>query len=547
MALTESPAAAPPRSRAARAAAALDPLPFAVLAALICVLPILALIVLATQGGGDYLRHLIETQLALYARNSAALAGMVAMGTCLLGVPAAWLTARHDFPARGVFAWAVALPLAAPSFVIAYAWTSLTTAGGPLYMATDGAFPAVRGLPGAAFVFTVTLYPYVFLLARQAFETQGAHAFDAARTLGAGARETFWRVGLPLARPAIAAGMALAIMETLADYGAVDFLGAPTFTTGIIRAWASFGEPATAAQLALILLTATFLAFTIERQARKRRSIAQAAGRHRVSPRTPLGRGAAAGAVILCLTPLMLGLVIPASRLIYLAIETPGHRSILPPLFNTIKLAGAAAFVAVLIGLGAAYALRHGGRFSKGAARAAQAGYAIPGAVAAVGVLALLGFLQRLLDAGWGDGALVVTGGSLMALIFAYQARFAAAAIGPAEAALLRVSPSLDQAARTLGASPLRIIGRVHLPLMFGGLATGALIVFVEVMKELPATMILRPFDYETLAIMAHHYASDERLSQAASPSLALIALGLPAMMAVAWLVSGKRLTKGAE
>src|SRR5690606_1244380 len=202
---------------------AADPAPIGALAALVCILPIAALVVLAASGGADTLRHLAETRLFAYARNSAALAFMVGAGVALLGVPTAWLVSRYRFPGRGVFAWALALPLAAPSYVLAYAWSSLVNAGGPLY----GDLPPLRGVVGAAFVFSIALYPYVYLLARQAFEGGAAHALDAARTLGAGPWSSFTRVGLKLARPAIAAGMALAIMETLADYGTVEYLGAP--------------------------------------------------------------------------------------------------------------------------------------------------------------------------------------------------------------------------------------------------------------------------------------------------------------------------------
>jgi len=527
--------------RSARRVTAAGPRPVALAAAIIIILPIAALVVLAGSGDFAYLRHLADTRLLAYTRNSVTLGVLVTAGTCLTAVPAAWLTARYRFPSRAFFSWALALPLAAPAYVTAYAYASLTTAGGPVYEASNGLVPAVRGMGGAAFIFTLALYPYVYLLARQAFVSQAAHAFDAARTLGAGPMESFWRIGLPLARPAIAAGVALAVMETLADYGAVEFLGAPTLTAGIIRAWTSFGEAETAARLSLILLLATCFAFAFERGVRQGRGFAQSSGRDRPNERVPLSLRGAGIAILFCSLLLGLALIVPAGRLIWLAFDTPGVRSPVPALLNTIQLASMSAVIAVLIGLGSAYAIRTGGWLSVAAARAAQTGYAIPGAVAAVGVLALLGFLQRVLDSGLGSAAPVVTGGSLIALLFAYQSRFAAAAIGPAEAALTNVSASLDAAAQTLGAGPGRIIRRIHLPLISGGLGAAGLIVFVEVMKELPATMILRPFDFETLAIMAHNYAADERLAQAALPSLMLIGLGLPAMIAVSWLATHNR------
>lgn len=515
-----------------------NPTPFAVAAALLCVAPIVALLAISLGGGSDHLRHLADTQLGLYAWNSAALAAITAIGTVLLGVPSAWLIARYRFPGRGFFSWGLALPLAMPAYVAAYAWVSMTAAGGPVFAASGGALPTVRGLIGAGFVFSFAYYPYVFLLARQAFETHGTGAADAARSLGAGPFRSFAEVALPLARPAIMAGVALAVMETLADYGAVDFLGAPTFTVGIIRAWGSFGEPAAAAQLALILLFAMMLLFGVERAARKRRSVAERGGRQHPPPRLPLSPAKGWLAFALCVTPLAIGLIVPGGRLVQLAIEIEAIRFPFDALRGTLILATASALIAAMLGLGAAYAARTGGRFARGAVRAAHAGYAIPGAVAALGVLAVLGYVQQLADTGMGAAAPAIAGGGILALLFAYQARFAAAAIGPAESALARISPSLDHAARTLGSRPGAVILRVHLPLAFGGIATAALLVFIEVMKELPATMILRPIDFETLAVTAHNYASDERLAQAALPSLMLVAIGLPAMIIVARLVS---------
>ncbi len=518
-----------------------NPTPIAVLAALACVAPIVALLVMAFGGGLEHLQHLAETQLALYAWNSLALAAITGLGILVLGVPTAWLIARYSFPGRGFFTWGLALPLAMPTYVAAYAWVSMTAAGGPVYAMTGGAAPTVRGLIGAGFVFSFAYYPYVFLLARQAFENHGTGAADAARTLGAGPWRSFTRVALPLARPAIMAGVALAVMETLADYGAVDFLGAPTFTVGVLRAWGSFGEPAAAAQLAIILLFVMMLLFGSERAARRRQSVAERGGRQNPPPRLQLTGAKAWLVCLLCATPLIIGLIIPGARLVALSIDLEYLRIPYDALRGTLILAGASALIAAVLGLGAAYAARTGGRFAQAAVRAAHAGYAVPGAVAALGVLALFSFAQSLLDTSLGASAPVIAGAGVAALLFAYQSRFAAAAIGPAESALGRISPSLDHAARSLGAGPLGVILRVHLPLAMGGIATAALLVFIEVMKELPATMILRPLDFETLAVTAHNYASDERLAQAAVPSLMLVAIGLPAMIIVSRLVSARQ------
>lgn len=493
---------------------------------------------MALSGGSGHLDHLIETRLGAYAYNSFALVIGAVLGALLLAIPAAWLTARHEFPGRRVVLVLLPLPLAMPSYVAAYAWMSITAAGGPLYMASGGMVPSVSGLSGATFVFSVCFYPYVYLLARQAFESEGGHSFEAARMLGAGPWRAFAAVALPLARPAIMAGIALVAMETLADYGTVDFLGAPTFTVGIIRAWISFGDPQAAARLALILVVLTLLFFSLERIMRRKRSIAQAGGRHRPNPRVSLSGGVAAIAILVCLMPVLLGLIVPAVHLLQLTIEA---QRLAPPweaLSGTLILACISAVIATLVGLGAAYAARKGGLLAQISVRAAHTGYAVPGAVAALGVIAILAAVQIVLDSAPWWAAPTVTGGGLAALLFAYQARFAAAAIGPCESALLKITPTMDLAAQSLGAGRFEILRRIHLPLASSGLMTAALLVFIEVMKELPATMILRPLDFDTLAISAHHYAADERLAQAALPSLMLVALGVPVMIAVNALVS---------
>ncbi len=524
----------------------ISPTPIGVFAALICTLPVIALIPLGLSGGGTHMAHLFDTQLSAYVRNSAALLIITVSGTLLLGVPTAWLTSRYSFPGRRLFVVALPLSLAMPSYVSGYAWMSMTAVGGPVHDAAAGFIPTISGLFGAGFVFSISFYPYVYLLARQAFENSGTHSFEAARTLGASPSKAFFKVSLPLARPAIMAGTALVAMETLADYGTVDFLGTPTFTVGILRSWISFGDPQAAARLALILLLVTLVIFGGERLARRGTRVAEAGGRNKPQHRVQLSPRAAVIAVLSCTVPVFFGLIAPGLHLLSLALETQPVRSPAAAFWGTIMVASSSAAIAAMLGLGAAYAARTGGWFANASVRAAHTGYAVPGAVAALGVIALLAASQNLLDTVSGSTAPMIAGGGLVALLFAYQARFAAAAIGPCESALVRITPSMDQAARSLGASPWTVIGRIHFPLAFSGIATAALLVFVEVMKELPATMILRPLDFETLAVSAHHYASDERLSQAALPSLMLVAIGLPIMMTVSWLVS-RRQTESAR
>ncbi len=513
-----------------------DPKIAGIVGALICTLPVLALVPMAFSAGGGHFAHLWDTVLATYSLNSVRLVTGAMLGTMLLAIPTAWLIARYDFTGRGLATILLPLPLAMPSYVAAYAWLSMTASGGPLSEATGGLFPSVSGVAGAGFVFSICFYPYVFLLARQAFESEGSQSFEAARILGAGPFRAFWSVALPIARPAIMAGLALVAMETLADYGTVDFLGSPTFTVGIIRAWISFGDPEAAARMALILVTLTLLFFGFERWTRRRRSVAQAGGRHKPHVRTALSGVRAAFALLICLLPVTFGLFAPAAHLLQLALETPRLASPWAAAGGTLILAALSAILAILVGLGAAYAVRTGGAFARSSVRVAQTGYAVPGAVAALGVIAILGLAQAALDSqNWWTSP-TVTGGGLLALLFAYQARFAAAAIGPCESAFARITPGMDHAAQSLGANRLEIIRRIHIPLVTPGMLTAAALVFVEVMKELPATMILRPLDFDTLAISAHNYASDERLAQAALPSLLLVAMGIPVMLLISGL-----------
>lgn len=514
------------------------PAPFGVVAALLCTLPVIALTIMAIAGGGSHIEHLIETQLSEYAINSILLVILTVAGSLLLGIPTAWFVTRHDFPGRSLFLVALPLPLAMPSYIAAYAWRAMTMTGGPVNNATAGIFPTVSGVIGAAFIFSICLYPYIFLLSRQAFESLGMKSFETARTLGASPWRAFRSVSLPLARPAIMAGTALVVMETLADYGTVDFLGTPTFTVGILRAWISFGDPEAAARLAMILLLLTLLVFGSERLWRRGQSVAEIGGRTKPGRRVSLSPRASAIAIICCSIPVIFGLIAPVWQLAILALETESVRSPFEAFQGTVIVASLSALIAVGLGLGAAYAARSGGWFAKASVQAAHIGYAVPGAVAALGVIAVLAAIQNFLDVAIGPTAPLLAGGGIIALLFAYQARFAAAAIGPCESALTRITPSMDHAARSLGANRWSVIRRVHAPMAFGGIATAALLVFVEVMKELPATMILRPLDFETLAVSAHHFASDERLAQAALPSLLLVGLGLPIMILVSWLMA---------
>ncbi len=521
------------------------------LAALVAAGPILAVAWIAiTAPWGDYLLHLIETRLAGYVLNTIIVTATAIVLAGFVGTAAGWIIARLEFPGRGIFAWALALPLAVPAYVAAYGWLDLTQAAGPLQTPLRDAglagladlLPVVRGPIGAGFVFAVTLYPYVYLMARQAFSDQHPDMQNAARTLGASHWQTLTGVTLPLVRPALAAGLALVAMESMADFGAVAHLGAPTLTVGVVRAWAGAGSVPDAARLAVLLAFFAYLAFALERQSRARARFGQSSGGRQHTQRIQLGAGQTVIALFACLLPIILGLALPLGRLLYLALTEPAARGVLDALRHSLTLASITAVLAAILGLGAAYAIRGGTRFGILSARLASLGYAAPGAVAAVGALVLFGGLQNVLDGVWDGQFPVLLSATAGALIFAYLSRFAAVAIAPSETALARVTLRLDEAAKTLGAKRRRIAVEIHWPLILGGVGIAALMVFVEVMKELPATMILRPFNTDTLAVIAHNYAADERLGQAALPSLIIVLATIPAM-----ILAARSLTRGTD
>ncbi len=534
MALIQDGAAEPAPSWRRRPPPRFDLSPLAALAALIAAAPLLGVAALAVFGPWtDYLAHITATRLPAYLWNTAVVGGVAAGGALAIGAPAAFIVTRFQFPGRAVLEPALALPLALPAYAAAYAWYDLTQTAGPW-----GFLPTVRGPAGAGLIFAFTLYPYVYLLAREAFAGQSADLHDAARTMGRSPVRAFLDAMAPAPRPALAAGLALVVMESLADYGAVIHLGAPTLSVGLIRAWAGEGASAEAARLALVLVGIAFLIFTLERMQRRRARSSAASGRRRPPRRARLGPLHALGAVTLCAIPVLLGLVIPMARLAELARHAPVASGVAQAAGHSLQLALIAGALAAALGLACAYALRSGKRLPGAAARLAGLGYAVPGSVAALGVLIVLGRAQDGLDAaatslfGVRPDFLLTAGAA--ALIFAYLSRFAAAAIGPSETALSRITPALDAAARTLGADARETARRVHAPLIAPGVLLAGGLVFVEVLKELPATMILRPFNFDTLAVTAHNFASDERLGAAALPALLIAVFALAPMIWIA-------------
>jgi iron(III) transport system permease protein len=534
---------------------------FVALCCLLLALPVLGVFgswLRADAASLAVLAHQFQTVLPGYAANSLVLALAVGLGVGLLGALTAALVSLFDFPGRRVFEWALLLPLAMPAYVLAYAATDFLQFSGPLQTALralTGAqgplWPDVRSLWGAAGLFVLVLYPYVYLLTRAALHERGIALMEAARLLGASTSRRVREVALPLARPAVAAGVALALMETLADYGVGAYFGLQTLTTGIYKAWLVMNDRDAAAQLASLLLLAVALLMALERRAQQRLRFATSrsgapTGASAESQPVRLRGTAAAAAVLACALPVVLGFALPVAvllRLVWQEAQAAGDglmgglpwSRFLPWAWTSFKLAGLAALLSTALALVLAFGLRLPGR--SGAARAGIGGavlrlatrvvglgYAVPGAVIAVGILLPVGWLQ----ATWPQaGAAALVTGTLFGVVYAYLVRYGAVALQSVDAGYARLGPHLDESARMLGASRRRIFAELHLPLLKRASLSATLLVFVDVMKELPATLVLRPFDSDTLAVVAYQLARDERLAEAALPSLAIVAVGL--------------------
>jgi iron(III) transport system permease protein len=502
--------------------------------------------------------HLASTVLAEYIWNTLLLVSLVAVGVISFGMISAWLVTAYRFPGQRIFEWALVLPLAMPAYVMAYAYTDWLQAAGPVqtllrqltgWGVREYWFPEIRSLPGAAAMLSFALYPYVYLLAHTAFLEQSRTTMEAARLAGYGAWGRFWHVALPLARTGIVAGTALALMEALADFGTVSYFAVNTFTAGIYRAWLSLGDPVAAGQLATCLLVFVLVMLSFERM---HRGGARYAAKRTPMPPQALRGAAATGAFVMCAAPITFGFLVPGAVLLKLAITDPeaqfGAR-IYGLVVNTATLSGIAAVAAVAVALLLAYAARTvKNPLVHGANRLAVLGYALPGAVIAVGILLPLGKLDNAVAA-WIQGQFgIKTGllltGSITALIYAYLVRFLAVAFQTVEAGLTRVTPSMDDAARSLGLSPGRTLARVHVPIIWGSLATAALLVFVDVMKELPATFAMRPFNFDTLAVEAYNLAKDERIAEAAVPSLVMVGIALLPLILLSRQIARSNLSK---
>ncbi len=486
-----------------------------------------------------YWAHLASTVLPTYITNTLWLLAGVTLGTAILGTSTAWLVTMCSFPGRRWLQWALLLPMAMPAYLMAYAYTDLL----------QYRMPSIRSLPGAALMLILVLYPYVYLLARAAFLEQSTRVLEVSRTLGQGAWKTFVRVALPLARPGIAGGVALAAMETLADYGTVDYFAVDTFSTGIYRAWSqpTEGPQVAAAQLSAAMLGFALVLLALERLGRRGRPV-HSSSRHAL-PRWPLSGVRAAGALLLCLLPVVLGLLLPVGILARLTLE--GGDAMAGDAFgrwaaHSATLGGLAAVLAVGAALIIAYARRldpsRGTRIATGLA---TLGYAVPGSILAVGVMRAFGWMDQQVDGFAREHFGVATGlllsGTIVALVFGYLTRFLAVAVQAVQSGLERIPRDLDHAARTLGERPLGVLRRVHAPLMPSSLLVAGLLVFVDVVKELPASMILSPFDFDTLAVRVHRLASHERLAEASTGALAIVAVGLVPVILLSRVIARSR------
>lgn len=533
--------------------------------ALIVAMPVLAVIWVAATPVENIWPHLIATVLPRQIANTALLMAGNVIGTCLIGLGTAWLVTMCRFPGRRIFEWALLLPMAMPAYVIAFVYTDFLEYAGPVQhalrtlfgwqSARDYWFPEIRSMAGAWIAMSLVLYTYVYMMCRAALLEQSVNVLEASRVLGRGPWQSFWTVALPLIRPALVIGLVLVQMETLNDFGTVDFFAINTLTKGVFTVWLNMGNAGGAAQISLVMLTAVIGLIWLERRARRGRGYIQGATRAKPLPGYRLNGTRAWIAVAACAAPIFLGFVLPTfilGRYALSRLSDVTSGDYFKYAANSLTLSISAAVIAVFIALVLAYGVRlhasntgWASRLTIGATRLASVGYAIPGAVLALGVLIPFAAFDNALDAYmreiFGLSTGLILSGTVFALIFAYVVRFLAVAFGGVETALGRVAPSMDMAARSLGASPLRTLFSVHIPMIRGSLMAAGILVFVDGMKELPATLILRPFGFETLATHVYQFASAEQLADASLAALTIAASGVLPVILLSRAISATR------
>ena len=509
---------------------------------LVC-MPLIAVLLAWFSDEGESWEHIQKTILADYAGNTLLLMLQVAVYTTVIGVTTAWLTSVTEFKGRKFFSWALILPLACPAYVVAYIYTDLLDYSGPIQSlfrltlssnSSSISFPEIRSLSGAAIVLSLVLYPYVYLLSRIAFSERSSTLFDAARSLGASPSRAFYRVALPAARPGIIGGLALVLMETLADYGVVEFFGVPTFSTGIFRTWFSLGDKGAAMKLAAVMLVFVVALVAIEKSSRGR-GRKSALSRDGKVNRYQLPPHLQFGAILVCGLPVVLGAILPFTVLLHYAINVGdpllGH-AFFNLVSNSLTVSAVAAIATVSIALLLTYSQQFAAhKTTQISTQFATLGYALPGTMLAVGLLVPITYFDRAIAAffedqfGWRTG-LILTG-TIVTLVFAYVIRFLTVAFNSTSTGLSQIPTIHNQIARTLGANPSQLIYRIHLPLMRRSILTASILVFVDTMRELPATLLLRPFNFETLATRVYRLASDERIAEASTASLLIVVIGL--------------------
>lgn len=525
----------------------------------VMILPIVTILVLTVGPHESIWPHLVSTVLPTSLRDTCLLMAGVGALTLVIGTATAWLVTMYRFPGRALLDRLLVIPLAVPTYIIAYAYVELLDYAGPVQSglrtmfgftsSQDYWFPHIRSLGGAVFVMSAVLYPYVYLTARASFVQQSVCALEVARTLGRSPMGTFWAVALPLARPAIAAGTSLVLMEVLNDIGAVQYLGVQTLTASIYSTWLQRSNLAGAAQLASVMLLFIFALFMIERLARGDAKVHQTTGRYRSIPFQDIEglRGYLVTAA--CSLPFIIGFAVPFMLLVHNAILFASEglaAGFMAATTNSLLLAGLAAAVATALALTLGYAQRvAANNIARAAVRMSGLGYAIPGTVLAIGLLIPLATFDNWLDgmvrSSFGVSTGLLLSGSVFALVLAYTIRFLAVALGSIEAGLERISPNLDAAARALGASPMSALMRVHLPMLTPALGTAALLVFVDGMKELPATLLLRPFNFDTLATHVYSFAALEQFEEASLAAVSIVIVGLiPVLLLHRAVASGR-------
>ncbi|MDJ0597417.1 MAG: iron ABC transporter permease [Crocosphaera sp.] len=529
-----------------------------IVAALIAT-PILFIVSSIFIDAGSVWKHLAETVLTSYITNSLLLMLGVGIGVLMIGVATAWLVTLCRFWGCDWFEWLLLLPLSAPAYLLAYTYTNMLDYYGPVQITlrswfgwqsvNDYWFPDIRSLWGAIMMLILVLYPYVYLLARTAFLEQSICTLEASRSLGSNPWQSFFKVALPLARPAIMAGLALALMETLNDFGTVKYFGVNTFTTGIYDTWFGLGERQAAAQLAAFLMLFIFTLIILELWSRRQARYYQNSSPQTHVPRYKLTFWQAILAWFVCFVPFFGGFLAPSLYLVDLVItnaETALENNFLKLANHSLMVSVITAIAALILSLIMAYGKRLQDNFLMNASvRIAALGYAIPGSVIAVGILIPVGRLDNAIadtiEQTFNLEIGLLISGTILALIYAYLVRFLPVAFGAVESSLGKIKPSLDDAARSLGSNPSKILLKIHTPLMTGGMLTAIMLVFVDVMKELPATLVIRPFNFDTLAIRVYQYASDERLSDAAAPALAIVLVGMIPVIFLSWQIAKSR------